>query len=149
MKNGKRSMAFLLPLGIIITSMLLFVADSFAQTQGTNWRNRLEIGSGAIKTDLVEMLVKIEANSTITPNGEGGNYYVLVRFKGDAAMNFETSPAFVDISANFLGFGYDTGPNSVLRGFGDITFLNLNYGRNLSINESYHYNLSLVGLRGG
>ncbi|MDH4467189.1 MAG: hypothetical protein QE271_03955 [Bacteriovoracaceae bacterium] len=149
MKFWKPSLDFLLPLGIFLTSMLLFAVDSFAQNDGPNWRNRLEIGGGVVKTDLVEMLVKIEANSTITPDGDGGSYYVLVRFKGDAAINFQTSPAYVDISANFLGFGYDTGPNSVLRGYGDITFLNFNYARNLSLNESYHYNLSLIGLRAG
>ncbi len=132
---------------ILISIFLIFQAN--AQDVSSNWRNRLEIGGGAVQTDLVEMLVRIEANSTFTPTQERGAYYVLVRFKGDAAINFETVPAYVDVQADFIGFGADSGPGSVLRGYGDITFLNLNYHRNLSINESYHYNLSLLGFRAG
>ena len=141
---------FLLPLSIILTSIFAIIFDSYAQDNSSNWRNRLEIGAGAVQTDLLEMLVKVEANSAFIPSGSGsGSYFVLVRFKGEGAINFQDAPAYVDIQADFLGYGFDTGPNSVLRGYGDFTLLNLNYQRNLAINQSYHYNLSLIGLRAG
>lgn len=120
-------------------------------TQGdSNWRNRLEIGAGAVKTDLVDVLVKIQANSTLTRGGEsGGAYIVLVRFKGEGGINAETSPAYMDIDAELVGFGLDSGKDSLVRAFGDITLLNFNFERNLSVNQAYHYNLSVLGFRAG
>jgi len=137
---------------LLLILMICLQTNLWAQANLNNLNSRLVIGAGgAQQQQTISAFVRIRAESRYEHEGFGdeSDYIVLVRFSGD--MNFvngESRPSYIDVQADFLGYGYDSGYEDGWRGQLDATIGNLNYHRNLQINEDYHYNISLIGLHG-
>ncbi len=126
-----------------VVALFLVTQTSFAQI-----KNRLELGAGGMKSaEYIDFLVKVSNNLTVGEESGDEDFFIMVKVNADAAMNsklvsyldfsFEVAPA-VDL--------YDDEQTRVYLGYNLLSF---KHQKNIDIDQSHQYQLSIVGFRAG
>ena len=105
----------------------------------------IEVGTGAVTVGkTVDLLLRVDASVT-TPNGSGSRF-VIARVTSNVGVG-DKGVNYVDI--NLSGLGYQVDSNDLYsKGYVAFTLLNADYQRNVSIDNSGMFRISLIGLKG-
>lgn len=126
-----------------VALLVLMTQVSFAQV-----KNRVELGLGGLKTaSYIDYLVQV--TNTFTAGEESGqeDFFIMIKVNADAAFS-KKELTYMDFSFEVVPSAdvYDDGQTRLYAGYNLVTF---KQQKNIDIDQSNQYLLSLVGFRFG
>jgi len=126
-----------------LVALIAITQTSFAQV-----KNRLELGSGVMKSnEYIDFLVKVKNNLTVGEESGEEDFFMIVKVSADAALgskqlsyldfSFEIAPS-IDV--------YDDEQTRIYLGYNLVSF---KAQKNIDIDQANQYHLSVLGFRMG